>query len=90
MRSGADDQERIPEIPLVQNGLLKHGDKTRGQKELLPQGYIPWSWGKVREREISTELLYSKEDLQDTGYQRPCHCQGRFALQQGISGWEIS
>lgn len=41
------------------------------------------------EREVSTELLYSKEDLQDTGYQRPCHCQGHFALQQGISGWEI-
>ena len=37
MRSGADDQERILETSLVQNdGLLKHGDRTHGQEELLP------------------------------------------------------
>ena len=36
MRSGADDQERILETSLVQNGgLLKHGDRTHGQEELL-------------------------------------------------------
>ena len=36
MESGADDQERILETSLVQNGgLLKHGDRTLGQKELL-------------------------------------------------------
>lgn len=36
LRSGADDQERILETSLVQNGgLLKHGDRTRGQEELL-------------------------------------------------------
>ena len=39
LRSGADDQERILETSLVQNGgLLKHGDRTRGQEELqLPR-----------------------------------------------------
>ena len=38
LRSGADDQERILETFLVQNdGLLKHGDGTSGQKELLPR-----------------------------------------------------
>ena len=37
LRSGADDQERILETSLVQNGgLIKHRDRTRGQKELLP------------------------------------------------------
>ena len=36
MRSRAHDQERILETSLVQNGgLLKHGDRTRGQEELL-------------------------------------------------------
>ena len=36
LRSGADDQERILETSLVQNGgLLKHGDRTCGQEELL-------------------------------------------------------
>ena len=51
--SGADDRERILETSLVQNGgLLKHGDRTRGQKELLPQGreerpilYPQWGGG---------------------------------------------
>ena len=43
MRSKADDQERILEAFLVQNGgLLKHGDRTRGQKELLLQGCDGW------------------------------------------------
>ena len=38
LRSGADDQERILETSLVQNGgLLEHGDRTRGQEELLPR-----------------------------------------------------
>ena len=38
MESGADDQERILEASLVQNGgLLKHADRTHGQKELLSQ-----------------------------------------------------
>ena len=36
-RSRADDQERILETSLVQNGgLLKHRDRTHGQEELLP------------------------------------------------------
>ena len=38
MESRAHDQERILEASLVQNdGLLKHGDRTHGQKELLPR-----------------------------------------------------
>ena len=52
MRSRADDQERIFETFLVQNGgLLKHGDRTRGQEELLPwvvrvgMLYTPWLGG---------------------------------------------
>ena len=36
MRSGADNQERILETSLVQNGgLLKHGDTICGQEEML-------------------------------------------------------
>jgi len=43
VESGADDQERILEASLVQNGgLLKHGDRTRGQKELLHLGLEEW------------------------------------------------
>ena len=43
MKSGADDQDRILETSLVQNGsLLKHGDRTRGQKELLLRGCEGW------------------------------------------------
>ena len=38
LRSGADDQGRILETSLVQNGgLLKNRDRTRGQEELLPR-----------------------------------------------------
>ena len=38
MESGAEDQERILETSLVQDGgLLKHRDGTLGQKELLPR-----------------------------------------------------
>ena len=41
---GADEQERILEMSLVQNGgLLKHRDRTSGQKELLPGGCEEWS-----------------------------------------------
>ena len=56
----AHNQERILEMSLVQNGsLLKHGDRTRGQKELLPQGFEVWpvmyqGVGEVRKREVST------------------------------------
>ena len=54
MRSRADNQERILEMSLVQNVvLLKHRDRTSGQKLLLqPQdceeqwNYILGSWGK--------------------------------------------
>ena len=43
MESGAYNQERILEAPLVQNGgLLKHRDRTHGQKELLHQGCEGW------------------------------------------------
>ena len=43
MGPGADHQERILEASLVQNGgLLKHGDRTRGQKELLPRVCEEW------------------------------------------------
>ena len=43
MRSRADDQERILETSLVQNGgLLKHGDRTHRQKELLHWGREGW------------------------------------------------
>ena len=43
VESGADNQERILETSLVQNGgLLKHGDRTLGQKELLPRGCEGW------------------------------------------------
>ena len=43
LRFGADDQERILETSLVQNGgLLKHGDRTHGQEELLPRGCEEW------------------------------------------------
>ena len=38
MRSGADDQEIILEMSLVQNGgFIKAQDRTLGQEELLPQ-----------------------------------------------------
>lgn len=50
MRSGAHNQERILEPSLVQNGgLLKHGDRARGQKELLPRA--------VRDGRLSTPRL---------------------------------
>ena len=43
VESGANDQERILEASLVQNGgLLKHRDRTHGQKELLPRGCEEW------------------------------------------------
>ena len=43
VESRADDQERILETFLVQNdGLLKHGDRTGGQKELLHRGCEGW------------------------------------------------
>ena len=36
--SGANDQERILEMSLVQNGgFIKARDSTRGEEELLPQ-----------------------------------------------------
>ena len=69
LRSGADDQERILETSLVQNGgLLKHKDRTCGQEELLSwvvgmAGYIPCGWGKVRGRKVSMEFSYAKEGL---------------------------
>ena len=72
MRSGADDQERILETSLVQNGgLLKHWDRTHGQEELLPwvvrDGRLcTMGLREVRKREVSIELSYAKEDLQDT------------------------
>ena len=43
MKSRTDDQERILEMSLVQNGgLLKHGDRTHGQEELLLRGCEGW------------------------------------------------
>ena len=43
MESGAEDQERILETSLVQNWwFIKALDRTRGQKELLPQGCEGW------------------------------------------------
>ena len=43
MRSGAHDQERILATSLVQNMvLLKQGDRTRGQEELLPRACEGW------------------------------------------------
>ena len=37
MESGANNQERILETSLVQNGgLLKHGDRTIGRKSCCP------------------------------------------------------
>ena len=43
MEFRADNQERILEVSLVQNGgLLKHGYRTHGQKELLPWGCEEW------------------------------------------------
>jgi len=81
VRSGAEDQERIPETSLAQNrGLLKHGDRTRGQKELLHQGLEEWliiysGVGGSKEKEVfKKELSYAKED-RSTRYQRSCHCQ---------------
>ena len=43
MESGTEDQERILKMSLVQNGsLLKHRDRTLGQKELLPWDCEGW------------------------------------------------
>ena len=43
MESGTEDQERILKMSLVHNGsLLKHRDRTLGQKELLPWGCEGW------------------------------------------------
>ena len=42
VRSGANDQERILESSLVQNGGLKHGDRTHGQGDLLPRACERW------------------------------------------------
>ena len=43
VESRADDQEGILEVSLVQNGgSLKHGDGSRGRKELLPRGCEEW------------------------------------------------
>lgn len=56
MRSRADDQKRIHEISLVQNGgLSKHEDRTHGQEELLAPGCEGWQLmyhggGKSKER----------------------------------------
>ena len=72
MRSRANDQERILKTSLVQNGgLLKHGDRTCGKEELLPRvvrGGRLCTMGveEVRKREVSIELSYAKEDLQNT------------------------
>ena len=44
VESGANNQERILEMSLVQNdGLFKHGDRAHGHKELLPPGCEEWS-----------------------------------------------
>ena len=53
-------------------GLLKHRDRTPGQKELLHRAvrggcYIPWGWGRCGNREVEKVLSYVKEDSQDTG-----------------------
>ena len=38
-------KERILKTSLVQNGgLLKHGDRTRGQEELLPPRVVRGGW----------------------------------------------
>ena len=43
LRFEANGQERILKTSLVQNGgLLKHGDRTHGQEELLPWGCEGW------------------------------------------------
>ena len=43
MRSSANDQERILEMSLVQNGgFIKAQDRTLGQEELLPQACEGW------------------------------------------------
>ena len=67
----AKGQERILETSLVQNnGLLKHGDRTSGQKDMLHLGcegdLYTIALGRQRKREVSKELSYAKEDLGDT------------------------
>ena len=43
MRSGANNQERIFEMSLVQSGgFIKAQDSTCGQEELLPQACEEW------------------------------------------------
>lgn len=79
LRAGADDQERILETFLVQNGgLLKHRDRTRGQEELLPQVErdgrlytLRLGEGEGKGWEVSTEFSHVKEGLQGS-WGRPC------------------
>ena len=43
MRSRDNDQQRILETSLVQNGgFIKPGDRIHGQEELLPQACEGW------------------------------------------------
>ena len=74
-RSRANDRERVlRRLWCKMVVLLKHGDKTRGQEVMLSWACEGWltvylgvSTPKIRKREISKELSYIKEDLQDTG-----------------------
>ena len=48
--------------------LLKHGDRTCGQEELLPWAWLyTWELGEEGRKRFSRQLSYTKEDLQDTG-----------------------
>ena len=73
MRSGVDDQERILEPSLVQNGdfIKSRGQDLwaeRGCLRVVKSGWLhAWEFGEVRKREVSKGFSYIKEDSQDTG-----------------------